>query len=401
MDAYEQPARAASGIRPPVDLEKEAGRLRKPVILVAAATVAVLLLTACDSGTSTGQGGAAAKQVTAAWIYVGSASDAGWTHQHDLGRLAVQNQLGSRVKTIFKQNVPEGPQTTSVIQQLVNDGAQIIFATSFGFQSSMVEMARKYPNVKFAQATGTATASNLSEYFGAGEDADYLTGMAAGYATKNGKIGFVAPFPIPEVIREINAYTMGARYAHPGATVRVVWTNSWFDPAKERAAAQSLVSSGVDVLGDGVDDPTVGEVAAASGLKWTGYDSDQNTFAPDAFQTATVYNWAPYYTSQVKAVVDGTWRSDFYYGTVADGMIDIAPFGRTVSAQAQTAINKRKDEIKAGSFDPFTGPLTKQDGSVGLPAGQKMKVWDPDNPSQLSKYTMDWFVQGVIGSAKG
>jgi basic membrane protein A len=336
-----------------------------------------------------------------AFIYVGSPSDAGWTHQHDLGRLAVQNYFGSQVKTIFKQNVPEGPQTTSVIQQLVNSGANVIFATSFGFQPSMQAMAKKYPNVYFAQATGTAMGTNLSEYFGAGEDGDYLAGMAAGYATKTGKIGYVAPFPIPEVIREIDAYTMGARYVHPSATVRVVWTNSWFDPSKERAAAQSLVAAGVDVLGDGVDDPTVGEVASASGLKWTGYDSDQGTFAPNAFQTATVYNWGPYYISQVKAVLNGTWKSSFYYGTIADGMINIAPFGKTVSPAAQAAILKRQAEMKAGTFNPFTGPLTKQDGTVGLPAGQTLPVWNQVDSSQLSKYTLNWFVQGVIGSAKG
>lgn len=379
--------------------------MRKRAIGVAFAALAALVLAACGSSStstpSTQQSATAVKQVTVAFIYIGSPSDAGWTHQHEAGRLAVQSAFGSQVKTIFKQNVPEGPQTTSVIQQLVNSGAKIIFATSFGYQPSMVAMAKKYPNVYFAQATGTAVGPNLSEYFGAGEDGDYLAGMAAGYATKSGKIGYVAPFPIPEVIREIDAYTLGARYAHPGATVRVVWTNSWFDPAKERAAAQSLVASGVDVLGDGVDDPTVGEVASANGLKWTGYDSDQNAFAPDAFQTATVYNWAPYYVSQVKAVLNGTWKSSFYYGTIADGMIGIAPFGKTVSPAAQAAIGKRQAEIKAGTFNPFTGPLIKQDGTVGLQAGQTLPVWNPSNSSQLSKYTLNWFVQGVIGSAKG
>lgn len=379
--------------------------MRKRAFAVASAALAAVVLAACGSSStstpSTQQSATAAKQVTVAFIYVGSPSDAGWTHQHDVGRLAVQSYFGSQVKTIFKENVPEGPQTTSVIQQLVNSGAKIIFATSFGYQPSMVAMAKKYPNVYFAQATGTAMGTNLSEYFGAGEDGDYLAGMAAGYATKSGKIGYVAPFPIPEVIREIDAYTLGARYAHPGATVRVVWTNSWFDPAKERAAAQSLVASGVDVLGDGVDDPTVGEVASANGLKWTGYDSDQNSFAPNAFQTATVYNWGSYYISQVKAVLNGTWKSSFYYGSVADGMISIASFGKTVSPAAQAAILKREAEIKAGTFNPFTGPLTKQDGTIGLPAGQTLGVWNSSNPSQLSKYTLNWFIQGVIGSAKG
>jgi basic membrane protein A and related proteins len=378
--------------------------MRKRAIVVAFAAAAGLVLAACGSSSSTpsaNQSTTTGKQITVAWIYVGSPSDAGWTHQHDLGRLAVQQAFGSKVKTVFKQNVPEGPQTTSVIQQLVNSGAKIIFATSFGYQSSMAAMAKKYPNVYFAQATGTAMGKNLSEYFGAGEDGDYLAGMAAGYATKNGKIGYVAPFPIPEVIREIDAYTMGARYTHPGATVRVVWTNSWFDPSKERAAAQSLAASGVDVLGDGVDDPTVGQVAQANGLKWTGYDSNQNSFAPNAFLTATVYNWDNYYVNSVKAAMSNSWKSSFYYGSIADKMIQIAPYGKSVSAQARAAIDKRKAEMVAGTFNPFTGPLTKQDGTVGLPAGQTLPVWNASDPSQLSKYTLNWFVQGVVGSPKG
>jgi basic membrane protein A and related proteins len=394
-----------TGFAHPMDSSwKGWGRMRKRALVVALVAVAGLVVAACSSSSTTPSASHSAttsKPLVAAWIYVGSPSDAGWTHQHDLGRLAVQKYFGGRVKTIFKQNVPEGPQTTSVIQQLINSGAKIIFATSFGYQPSMVAMAKKYPNVDFVQATGTATGPNLAEYFGAGENGDYLAGMAAGYATKTGKIGYVAPYPIPEVIREIDAYTMGARYVHPGATVRVVWTNSWFDPSKERAAAQSLVASGVDVLGDGVDDPTVGEVASSNGLKWTGYDSNQNTFAPGAFQTATVYNWAPYYINQVKAVLNGTWKSSFYYGSVADGMIGIAPFGKTVSTNAQAAILKREAEIKAGTFNPFTGPLIKQDGAVGLPAGQTLAVWNPNKPSGLYKYTLNWFTQGVIGSAKG
>jgi basic membrane protein A len=380
--------------------------MRKKFALIALAAVVALVAAACGSsnnnnnpgggGSSTGQ-----KQITAAWIYVGSKSDAGWTQQHDLGREAVVKAFGNQVKTIYKENVPEGPQTASAINALINQGANIIFSTSFGFQDAMVAAAKAHPDIKFEQATGTALAPNMSEYFGAGEDADYLSGMAAGYATTSGKIGYVAPFPIPEVIREIDAYTTGAQYVHPGATVKVVWTNSWFDPAKERQAAQSLVASGVDVLGDGVDDPAVGEVAQANNLKWTGYDSDQGQFAPDAFLTATVFDWGPYYVQEVKAVLDGTWKSNFYYGTIADGMIGIAPYGKSVTQEAQDAINKRMGEIKDGSFNPFTGPLTKQDGSPGLAAGKTLPVYDVNNPDTPSKYNINWFVQGVIGSASG
>ncbi len=376
--------------------------MKRPAMVVVAATVVALVLAACGSSKSAAnQATTTTQPLIAAWIYVGSPSDAGWTHQHDVGRLAVQQYFGSKVKTIYKENVPEGPQTAQVINQLINSGAKVIFATSFGYQPAMLAAAKAHPTIYFAQATGTDMATNLSEYGAAGEDADYLAGMAAGYATTTGKIGFVAPFPIPEVIREIDSYTMGARYVHPGATVKVVWTNSWFDPATERSAAQSLVASGVDVLGDGVDDPTVGEVAEANGLKWTGYDSDQNSFAPKAFQTATVYNWNQYYINSVKAAMNGTFKSTFTYGNIADNMINIAPFGTTVSAKAQAAIAKREAEIRAGTFNPFAGPLTKQNGTVGLSAGQTLPVYNLSNPSALSRYTLNWFVQGVIGSAQG
>ncbi len=329
----------------------------------------------------------------AAFIYVGAPSDAGWTHAHDVGRLAVQSHFGGRVETMYKQNVPEGPQVSQVITQLVNQGANIIFATSFGYQPAMVAAAKQYPNVYFEQATGTDLAKNLSEYYGAGEDGDYLSGMAAGAASTTGKIGFVAPYPIPEVIREIDAFTMGARYMNPKATVRVVWTNTWFNPAVERQAAQSLVAAGVAVLADGQDSPTTGEVAKANGLKWTGYDSNQESFAPSSWLTATTYNWGPYYINEVAAAMDCTWKSHFYYGGLADGFVQMAPFGTSVSAATAAAITKREGEIKAGTFNPFTGPITNQQGQVGVPAGTTLTV--------QQKYALSRFVQGVIGSAKG
>ncbi len=379
------------------------GRKRRTAVLAAVATLS-LALAACGgtknaastpSATTTSGGSqwSASHPFTVGFIYVGSPSDAGWTHAHEQGRLALQNAYGGRVKTIYKQNVPEGPQCEQVITQLVNEGANMIFATSFGFQPSMAAAAKKYPNVLFEQATGTALDKNLSEYFGAGEDGDYLTGMAAGFATKSGKIGFVAPFPIPEVIREVSAYTMGARYTHPGATVRVVWTNTWFDPAKERQAAQSLVSAGVDTLGDGQDSPTTGQVANAAGLKWSGYDSDQQAFAPNAWLTATTYNWGPYYIKTVGDAMAGTWKSHFYYGSLADGLIVMAPFGKSLSADQVSKIKAREAEITAGTFNPFTGPLKDQSGAVKVPSGTTMTVQD--------KYAMSWFVEGVIGSPKG
>jgi len=281
-----------------------------------------------------------------------------------------------------------------VIDDLVKDGNKLIFATSFGFQDAMAAGAKKYPNVYFEQATGFKTDKNFAEFFGAAEDADYLTGVAAGAATKNGKIGFVAPFPIPEVIREINAFALGAQTSRPGATLQVIWTNTWFDPAKEKKAAESLIAAGVDVLGQGQDSPATGEAAKAAGsIKWSGYDSDQTSFAPDQWLTATVYHWGPYELTRVKAVLDGTWKTGSYYGGLNDGFIDIAPFGKSVSAATQATINDKKAALKAGSFYEFTGPLKDQSGAVKVPSGTRLTL------DQI--LTMDWFVQGVIGNPKG
>jgi basic membrane protein A len=357
--------------------------MRRVTLLV----VAAIGLAACG-GTSNPPATTAFK---AAWIYVGSAADAGWTKAHDDGRLYVEQQLGTQIKTTFKENVPEGPQVTQVIDSLVADGNKIIFGTSFGFQDQMAAGAKKYPNVKFEMATGFKLDTNMAEFFGAAEDTDYLTGMAAGAASKTGKIGFVAPFPIPEVIREVNAFTLGAQATHPGATVQVIWTTTWFDPAKEKAAAESLITQGhVDVLGQGQDSPATGEAAKAKGLKWAGYDSDQTAFAPDQWLTGTVYHWGPYELTRVKAAMDGSWTSGSYYGSLRDGFVDIAPFGKSVDASTQSAINAKKAALTAGTFYEFTGPLKDQSGAVKVPAGTKLALNDI--------LGMNWLVQGVIGS---
>jgi basic membrane lipoprotein Med (substrate-binding protein (PBP1-ABC) superfamily) len=353
--------------------------------------LAGMVLAACGGSSSTPPASTALK---VAWIYVGSANDGGWTKAHDDARLYVEQQLGSKVKTTFKENVPEGPQTSQVIDDLVKDGNKLIFATSYGFQDPMAAAAKKYPNVYFEQATGYKTDKNFAEFFGAAEDADYLTGMAAGAATKNGKIGFVAPFAIPEVIREINAFTLGAQTTHPGATVQVIWTNTWFDPGKEKRAAQTLIAAGVDVLGQGQDSPATGDAAKGAGnVKWAGYDSDQQAFAPDQWLTGTVYHWGPYELTRVKAVIDGTWKTGSYYGGLKDGFVDLAPFGKSVSTATQAAVNDKKSALIAGTFYEFTGPLKDQSGAVKVPAGTKLTL------DQI--LTMDWFVQGVIGNPKG
>jgi basic membrane protein A len=357
------------------------------IVLVIAALAAVLAL-----GTSPGSAKSQAA-FKAAWIYVGPHNDGGWSQAHDQGRLHVQRALGSKIVTTYKENVPEGPQVSTVLDQLVRDGNKIIFATSFGYQPAVAAAAKKYPDVKFEMATGTTILPNMAEYYGAGEDAIYLSGIAAGAASKSGVVGYVVPFAIPEVIRHTNAFALGVQAMHPGAKVQIVWTNSWFDPAKEKKAAQALKAAGADVIGQNVDSPAAGQYAESAGLPWVGYDSDAKKFAPKQWLTAAVYNWGPYYTSRVKAAMNGSWKSGFWYGGLKDGFTKLAPYGPGVSGKTKAAIAKKLGQLKSGKFYEFAGPLKDQAGKVRVPAGKKLTVKD--------LYAMDWLVQGVDGSAKG
>jgi basic membrane protein A len=331
-----------------------------------------------------------------AWIYVGPHNDGGWSQAHDDGRLYVQKMLGSKVQTTYKENIAVGSQFDQTVQSLVSQGYKMIFATSYGMVTK--QLAAKYPDVLFEQATGTDLAKNLAEYFGAGEDTVFLSGMAAGAASKSGDIGYVVAYPIPEVIRHANAFALGAQLTHPGATVRLVWTNSWFDPAKEKKAAQSLVSSGADVLGQNVDSPAAGQYAESQGIPWVGYDSDASKFAPKSWLTAAVYDWGLYYLKRVKEAMAGTWKSGFYYGSIKDGFTGLAPYGPGVSAQTKKAIAAKMKAIESGKYYEFTGPLYDQSGKLRVKKGVKMQVL---KGGTNSLYGMNWLVKGVIGSAKG
>jgi basic membrane protein A len=368
----------------------------KPLLLLLA--LFSLVAAACggddsDSDASTDDSPAAEEAIKAAWIYVGPINDGGWTQAHNAGREYVEEQLGDAVETTFKENVPEGPEATQVIEDLIADGNKIIFATSFGYGDALAELSEKYPDVYFEHATGVATGDNLATYFGASEDTIYLTGLAAGAASETGKIGFVAPFPIPEVIRHVNAFEIGAKETNPDATVQVVWTNTWFDPTKERQAAESLVQAGVDVLASGQDSPATGEAAQAAGLPFVGYDSDQSENFPDIWLTASLYNWGPYYTDRIEAAADGSWETGSYYGGIADDFVSLAPFGKLVSTETQALIEQRLGELKSGDFYQFTGPLVDQAGTERVAEGVKLTLEEI--------LTMDWFVKGVIGDPKG
>ena len=356
-----------------------------------ALAAALILALGVSTGSARTQKKAAAFK--AAWIYVGPHNDNGWSQAHDKGRRYVQSKLGSSVQTTYKENVPEGPQTAQVIESLIRDGNKLIFATSFGFQPAVVAEAKKHPDVKFEMATGTAQSKNMAEYFGAGEDAIYLSGMAAGAATKKGVIGYVVPFATAEVLRHASAFTLGAQATHPGAKVKLIWTNSWLDLSKEKKAAQSLVSAGADVLGQNVDSPATGQYAESKGVPWVGYDSDAQKFAPKQWLTAAIYNWGPYYLRKTKAAMDGTWKTNFYYGSLKEGFVSLAPYGNKVSAKTKAAIAKKRAALIKGTFYEFAGPLYDQKGKLRVKKGQRLSLKD--------LYAVNWLVKGVIGSPKG
>jgi basic membrane protein A len=327
-----------------------------------------------------------------AWIYPGPFDDGGWSTAHEAGRLYVQKVLGDNVQTTYKDKVYSNAQVPQIVAGLVRDGYQMIFGCSFGnFELGVNgQLADKYPKVLFEQATGQQIKKNQSEYFGAGEDTIYLSGMAAGAASKKGLIGYVVPFGIPEVVRHLNAFTLGAQATHPGAKVKIVWTNSWVSTPKETAAAQALASAGVDVLGQNVDTPATGVYAEKHGIPWVGYDSDASKFAPKQWLTAAVYNWAPYYLRRIKAAMNGTWKPGFYYGSMKDGFTSLAKFGPKVSAKTKAQILAKQRDILNGKFYEFEGPLYDQKGKLMVKKGQRLSIKE--------LYVMQWLVRGVIGS---
>jgi basic membrane protein A and related proteins len=332
------------------------------------------------------------KAFKVAWVYPGPHNDGGWSQAHDRGRLYVQKMLGDKVQTTYKENVFSNASIPQVVAGLVRDGYQMIFGCSFGNFSLGVngQLYAKYPNVLFEEATGTQIKKNQSQYFGAGEDTIYLSGMAAGAASKKGVIGYVVPYGTPEVVRHLNAFTLGAQATHPGARVRIVWTNAWVSPPKETAAAQALASAGADVLGQNVDTPSTGVFAEKHGIPWVGYDSNAQKFAPKQWLTAAIYNWGPYYLRRVKAAMAGTWKPGFYYGSIKDGFTSLAPFGPKVSAKTRAQILAREKAIVSGKFYEFAGPLYDQKGKLMVPKGKRLTIKD--------LYSMQWLVRGVIGS---
>jgi len=332
-----------------------------------------------------------------AFIYVGPVGDGGYTYAHDQGRIALQDALPN-VETAFIENIPEvQADVERAVRGYAEEGYNAVVATSFGFGPGVLAVAPQFPDTQFIHISGYQTADNVSTAFGKIEESRYVTGVVAGEMSESGSIGYVAAFPIPEVIRGINAFTLGAQSINPDVTVQVVWTNTWYDPTVESAAAQSLVDLGVDVIAQHQDTPGPQQVAEAAGIYSVGYNTDMSQFAPAAVLTSAVWNWGAYYIWAVEQMMAGEWEGgNQYWGSWQDGVVDVAPIADFVPADLAEQAMAVADQFKSGEMgvtDIFTGPIMKQDGSEGIAEGVAY--------SDEEILNMNWFVQGVEGSVEG
>ena len=322
------------------------------------------------------------------FIYVGPVGDFGWSYQHDQGRQAIEAHFGDRVETTFVESVSEGADAERVLRQLAASGHELIFATSFGFMDSVIAVAEQFPEVKFEHATGFKRADNVATYSGRFYEGRAVIGTIAGRLTETNKIGYVASYPIPEVIRGVNAATLAARAVNPEAEMHVVWVNSWYDPPREADAARALIAQGVDVMMQHTDSPAPLQAAENEGLVGFGQASDMHRFGPNAQLTAVIDDWAPYYIKRVQAVLDGTWESQDNWGGIDVGEVVIAPYWNMPYDAAVEAAEVER-AIRLGDMHPFTGPIADREGAVRIAAGE--------TATDAELLSMDWFVEGVVG----
>lgn len=332
---------------------------------------------------------AAEQPLKIGFVYVGPVGDFGWSYQHDQGRQAIEKQFGDKVITTYVESVKEGADTERVINQLANDGNQLIFATSFGFMNPTLKSAKRFPKVKFEHATGYKRAANMATYSSRFYEGRYIAGLLGGAMTKSNTIGYVGSYPIPEVIRGINATMLAAKSVNPEAKIKVVWTNSWYDPAKETEAAKSLINAGADVIMQHVDSPAVPQIGEENNVWVVGSATDMKKFAPTKQLTAIIDDWSHYYTDRVAKALDGSWKGDDTWGGFDKQMVELAPFNTAIPADIIAKATQARADITAGKLHPFTGPITDRDGKVVAKDGEIMA------DEQLLK--MNYFVEGVEG----
>ncbi len=335
----------------------------------------------------------AAAPLKVGFIYVGPVGDAGWSYAHDQARKALQAHFGARITTQFVENVPEGPDAVRVLRDLCQQGDGLIYATSFGFMEPVLRVARDYPKVKFEHATGYKTATNVGTYDARTYEGAYMAGIIAGGMTKSNVLGVVGSVPIPEVLRNINAFTLGAQSVNPKVTTKVVWVNKWFDPPKETEAATSLVNQGADVLFQNTDSPAVLKTAQEKGKRAFGWDSDMSAYGPKAHLASSIINWAPYYIAETGKVLDNSWKPAQIWWGVEHGAIDLVSIASVVPAKIRSRVAQVKAGLKDGSFSIWSGPILGQNGATVLAAGARA--------DDKFLHGIDFYVKGVEGQVPG
>jgi basic membrane protein A and related proteins len=323
------------------------------------------------------------------FVYVSPVSDAGWTAQHDLARKELEKALGSKITTRFVENVPEGADAERVIRDLAATGHQLILTTSFGYMNPTIKVAREFPNVSFEHATGYQRAKNVGTYNARFYEGRYLAGVVAGRMTKSNNAGYVAAFPIPEVLQGINAFMRGMRSVNREASVRVIWVNAWFDPGRERDAAMTLIGQGADVLTHHTDSTAVVQAAEEKGAYSIGYHSDMSKFAPKGHLTASTHQWGAFYIKMVNDKLAGTYQPSNVWGGIKEGMVKLAPINPIVPQATRERVAQVEKDIASGKFHPFAGPVVEQGGKVRTPIGKVMA------DDELG--TMNYYVEGVVG----
>ncbi|WP_259780434.1 BMP family ABC transporter substrate-binding protein [Aestuariispira ectoiniformans] len=354
------------------------GTLRKALGAVAVA-----------AGLAAISGPAQADPYKVGFVYVGPVGDFGYSYRHDVGRKAVEEAFGDKVKTTFVENVSEGPDAERVINQLAASGNDLIFTTSFGFMNPTLKVAKRFPNVKFEHATGYKSAKNLATYSSRFYEGRYVVGHIVGKMTKSNIVGYIASFPIPEVVRGINAAFLAARKVNPDVKFKIVWVNSWYDPGKEGDAAKTLIDQGADVILQHTDSPAPLQVAQERGVWAVGQASDMTSFAPKAQLTAIVDDWNPYYIARVKAAMDGTWKSEDTWGGFDAGMVELAPYNKAIPADVVELAESVRKGLADHSIHPFTGPIKNQAGEVVVPEGE--------TASDKMLLGMNFYVEGIDG----
>ncbi|RWF48314.1 MAG: BMP family ABC transporter substrate-binding protein [Mesorhizobium sp.] len=344
--------------------------------------IALMTTTAAMSLAASAQ---AADKLKACWVYTGPIGDFGYSYQHDQGRLEVEKALGDKVETAYLENVSEGPDADRAFERLAREGCKIIFGTSFGFMDAEVKVAKKFPKVMFEHATGYKTGDNLGIYNARFYEGRYVLGQIAAKESKSGVAGYIVSFPIPEVVMGINSFMLGAQSINPNFKAKIVWVNSWFDPGKEADAAKALFDQGADIIVQHTDSTAALQVAEERKLHGFGQSSDMIKFAPNAQFTSLTDEWGPYYISRVQAAIDGSWKPDNVWLGIKDGAVKLAPY--TNMPDDVKAMAEATEKKIAGGWNPFTGPIAKQDGSAWLKDGEVA-----DDGTLLG---MNFYVKGV------